>query len=251
MSKRESGDSAMIAPVSAERWRDALKLIIVGAEYAGKTTLVNKIADWRDEMMGQPTPLGIVRYHDHFTLPWVGHWDEIAQEDLDKFMSLGPELKEMFQRYQFYYHLMPTLYRDTDHILVGFHIEEAVYAPLYYGYGHKGEYGDRESFCRHIETDILEQASDTVLVLLKASPEVIRERMRAAPHERATLKDEDVEHVLERFEYHYGHSHLRYKFALDTSEATPDETLAAFIESYTPHLSERDQLRIQTRRALG
>ena len=152
-----------------------MRLIIVGAEYTGKTTLVEKIVDWRDEVMGPPTPKGIVRYHDHFTLPWVGHWDEISEEDLAKFMSLGPELKEMFQRYQFHYHLMPQLYRDTDHIMVGFHIEEAVYAPLYYGYGRAGEYGDRESLVRHIETDIIEAAPDTVLVLLKASPEVVRE----------------------------------------------------------------------------
>ena len=226
---------------------DAVRLIIVGSEYTGKTTLVEKIVDWRDDVMGPPTPKGIVRYHDHFTLPWVGHWDEISEEDLAKFMSLGPELKEMFQRYQFHYHLMPQLYRDTDHIMVGFHIEEAVYAPLYYGYGREGEYGDRESFCRHIETDILEAAPDTVLVLLKASPEVIRERMKTATHARAVLRDEDVEHILERFEYHYGHSHLRYKFTLDTSSATPDETLQEFIENYIPHMSERDQLRIQTR----
>ena len=90
-----------------------------------------------------------------------------------------------------------------------------------------------------------------MLVLLKATPEVIRERMRTAPHSRTVLRDEDVEHVLERFEYHYGHSLLRYKFTLDTSDATPDETLREFIESYVPHMSERDQLRIQTRRNLA
>ena len=164
-----------------------------------------------------------------------------------KFMSLGPELKEMFQRYQFHYHLMPQLYRDSDHIMIGFHIEEAVYAPLYYGYGRKGEYGDRESFARHVETDIIEAAPDTVLVLMKATPEAIRERMRTAPHARTVLRDEDVEHVLERMEFHYGHSLLRYKFTLDTTDATPDETLEEFIENYVPHMSERDELRIQTR----
>ena len=209
-----------------------MRLIIVGSEYAGKTTLVEKIVDWRDEVMGPPTPKGIVRYHDHFTLPWVGHWDEISEEDMAKFMSLGPELKEMFQRYQFHYHLMPQLYRDSDHIMIGFHIEEAVYAPLYYGYGREGEYGDRESFARHIETDIIEAAPDTV---------------RTAPHARTVLRDEDVEHVLERMEYHYGHSLLRYKFTLDTTDATPDETLQEFIENYVPHMSERDELRVQTR----
>ena len=43
-----------------------MRLIIVGSEYTGKATLVEKIVDWRDEVMGPPTPKGIVRYHDHF-----------------------------------------------------------------------------------------------------------------------------------------------------------------------------------------
>ena len=176
-----------------------MRLILVGSEYAGKTTLVNEIVEWRNQVMGPPTPLGVVEYHDHFTLPWVGHWDEISEEDLVKFMALGPELKEMFQRYQFSYHLSQTLYDDTDHILIGFHIKDAVYAPRYYGYGGKGGYGDRESFARHIETEIIEKAPDTVLVLLKATPEVIRERIKTSPHTRPVLKDKDVDEVLDQF----------------------------------------------------
>ena len=228
-----------------------MRLIIVGSEYAGKTTLVKEIVKWRDEVMGPPTPAGIVPYHDHFTLPWVGHWDEISEEDLEKFMALGPELKEMFQRYQFAYHLSPWAYRDTDHILVGFHIEDAVYAPLYYGYGRKGEYADRESFARHIEPEILEQGPDTVLVLVKATAEVIVERMRNKPHARGVLKEKDIETVLERFQYHYDHSLLRYRFTLDTSDATVEETLRQFVESMEPHLSQDDRMRIQTHSALG
>ena len=41
----------------------------------------------------------------------------------------------MFQRYVIEYHLGTSFYEYPDHGLVGFHIEEAVYAPLYYGYG--------------------------------------------------------------------------------------------------------------------
>ena len=44
-----------------------MRLILVGSEYSGKSTLVKKIVEWRDRLMGQPTPLGIVQYHDHFT----------------------------------------------------------------------------------------------------------------------------------------------------------------------------------------
>ena len=59
-----------------------MRLIIVGCEYSGKTTLVNEIVKWRNELMGPPTPKGIVEFHDHFTLPWVGHWDEISEKDM-------------------------------------------------------------------------------------------------------------------------------------------------------------------------
>ena len=31
-----------------------MRLIIVGPEYAGKTTLVEKIVDWRDEVIDEP-----------------------------------------------------------------------------------------------------------------------------------------------------------------------------------------------------
>ncbi|MCL0099501.1 hypothetical protein M1O55_01365 [Dehalococcoidia bacterium] len=222
-----------------------MRLIIVGSEYAGKTTLANEIVKWRNSVMGPPTPLGIVEYHDHFTLPWVGHWDEISDEDLEKFMELGPELKEMFQRYQFSYHLSPMLYRDTDHILIGFHIEEAVYAPRYYGYGKKGEYGDRESMVRHIEAEIIERAPDTVLILVKSKPEVIKERMRKYPHTRTVLREEDVDETVDLFEEHYNHSLLRYRFVLDTSEATVDQTREEFVEKIAPLLSDSDRLRIQ------
>ena len=227
-----------------------MRLIIVGCEYAGKTTLVEEIVKWRNEVMGQPTPLGIVQYHDHFTLPWVGHWDEISEEDLKKFMELGPELKEMFQRYQFDYHLGPQLYRDSDHILVGFHIEEAVYAPRYYGYGRTGEYGDRASLARHMDLEIMQRAPDTVLIHVKASPEVIRERMRTEPHERTVLKEEDVDAVLDEFQYHFSHSLLRYRMTLDTSEATVEQTKAEFVEQIGPHLSDADRLRMQAHSAL-
>ena len=96
----------------------------------------------------------------------------------------------------------------------------------------------------------MERADDTVLVLLQASPEVIRDRMRSDPHDRTVVKDEDVGKVLERFEYHFNHSLLRYKFSLDTSTSSPDQTLEEFVAKYLPHLTQRDQLRIQTRQSI-
>ena len=149
----------------------------------------------------------------------------------------------MFTRYQFAYHLSPQLYRDSDHILVGFHIEEAVYAPLYYGYGKAGEYGDRESMARGIEKEIIEQGPDTVIIHVKATADEIRRRMREAPHERGVIQEKDIEHILERFQYHYGHSLLRYRFELDTTTATVEETMEEFVEKIGPLISDRDRLR--------
>ena len=57
----------------------------------------------------------------------------------------------MFQRYIIEYHLQPAFYADPDHNMAGFHIEEAVYAPLYYGYGGKGEYAERTTLARAAE----------------------------------------------------------------------------------------------------
>ena len=227
-----------------------MRLILVGSEYAGKTTLADEIVKWRNRVMGPPTPLGIVEYHDHFTLPWVGHWDEIPEEDLKKFKELGPQLKEMFSRYQFSYHLTDELYADTDHILIGFHIEDAVYAPRYYGFGGAGEYGDRSSFARHIEAVIMDKAPDTVLVHVKATAEVIKERMKSNPHARTVLREEHVEEVLKEIEYHFDRSLLRNRITLDTSEATVEQTISAFIKDMEPHLSMADRLRIQTRSIL-
>lgn len=222
-----------------------MRLILVGCEYSGTTTLAEEIVKWRNKIMGPPTPLGIVEFHDHFTPPWFGHWDEIPDDDLKKYMDLGPKLKEMFTRYQFSYHLTPLLYRDSDHILLGFHIEEAVYAPLYYGYGGAGEYGDRESMARGVETEIFEQAPDTVIIHVKASADVIRQRMKDNPHERTVVKGEDIDHILERFQYHFSHSLLRYRFELDTTEATVEETLKEFVTKIGPLMSDKDRLRMQ------
>ena len=226
-----------------------MRLILVGCEYAGTTTLAEEIVKWRDKVMGPATPLGIVTYHDHFTPPWFGHWDEIPDEDLKKYMDLGLPSRDV--------HPLPVrlpplaqLYRDSDHILVGFHIEEAVYAPLYYGYGRASEYGDRESMARSIEKEIIEQGPDTVIVHVKASADVIRKRMRESPHERGVIEEKDIEHILERFQYHYGHSLLRYRFELDTTTATVEETMCEFVEKIEPFLSDRDRLRMQARALL-
>ena len=222
-----------------------MRLIVVGCEYAGKTTLIKEIAAWKDQTMGPPIPLGMPPFHDHFTFPNITH-EELSEEECKQVMALSPRLKSLIQNHQILYHLNSAFYGDHDNIMVGFHIENAVYGPLYYGYG---EGGVASAIARNVEGHIMETARDTVLLYLKASPQVIAERMREAPHPRGVLKEKDIKQVLQRFEEECKASILRYKITLDTTEATVSETLGRFVEQVLPHLRETDFLRIQNRRS--
>jgi len=44
---------------------------------------------------------------------------------------------------------------------------------------------------------------------------------------------------------------IRKKITLDTSESTPEETLAEFVASYRPLMSERDRTRMLAFQALS
>jgi len=103
--------------------------------------------------------MGLGSFHDHWKIPHVsnftvpateeerertiaehphardGDWSRtgLIEEKQQMVLGLSPKLKEMFQRYHLQYHLHPSFYSDPDHIMVGAHIEEAIYAPLYFG----------------------------------------------------------------------------------------------------------------------
>ena len=223
-----------------------MRLIITGCEYTGKTTLATKVGKWIERTMGPPIPQGMPPFHDHFTFPNINHGD-LTDEECEQVSALSPRLKELIQNHQMIYHLNPSFYRDHDNIMVGFHIEDAVYGPLYYDYGHDGS---RSFFATLIDSHIIDKAPYTVLVLLKASPVAIAERLRRNPHPRGVLQEKDIPHVLDRFDEEVGSSVLRYKLTLDTTETTPDETLDQFVEQIVPHLEESDRTRILARRAL-
>ena len=220
-----------------------MKLILVGCEYTGKTTLQLSISAWLQRITGSHRPF----FHDHFALP-SGERPPINSqypvEIQEEVMALSPKLKEMFQRYIIEYHLGSSFYEYPDHGLVGFHIEEAVYAPLYYGYGGPGEYADRRVMARSIEAHIMEKAPDTILVLLKASVEVIAKRMCENPRPMCLLQEQDIGYVLGRFEEEYSHSLIRKRFVLDTGEGTIEDTFSEFVTNVQPLLTDEDRLRI-------
>ena len=246
-----------------------MRLIIAGCEYSGTTTLSQTFGEWGTANM-EGGRWGPNEYHDHWKLPHVANFsppapDEVAsvvacypdakdgdytrtglsQEERAQIMALSPKLKEMLQRYHLQYHLHPSFYAQDDHIMVGAHIDEGIIAPLYFGYGGGGQYADRRPSMRHYEEQILELAPDTILVLVTASAEAIRQRMKDNPHLEGALQDADVERVLERHEEEYADSLLLHKTRLDTSSATIEESTDEIIEKITALMPEKDRQRIR------
>lgn len=116
-------------------------------------------------------------------------------------------------------------------ILGGYHIEEAVYGPRYYYPGRAVGYA------REVETKL---PSDTILVLLTATPDVIRDRMQATPHTYQLVQSDEIEEVQRQFEQEFGASWIRRKVRLDTSDFPPEEILDRFLDVIRPSLSTRD-----------
>ena len=84
-----------------------MRLIITGCEYAGKTTLANGIARWKEAAMGPPIPPGMPGFHDHFALPDINHGD-LTDEEAEQVWALSPRLKMLVQNHQVVYHLNPS-----------------------------------------------------------------------------------------------------------------------------------------------
>ena len=225
-----------------------MNLYLVGCEYAGKTTLTKQISDWTGETMGEP-----VKFHDHFTIPT----QEFSSPAARQYKGAHPQIKEMLQRLMIEYHASSAFYDHVHHNVVGAAIEDAVYAPLYYGYGGKesgapgrSPEGQRTTYARVTESRIMKRCPNVVLVLVKASPEVIRGRRRENPTvepgepTRGVVKAEDVEFVLKRFEEEFDAALIENKITLDTTSATEEETFAEFVEKHEPFMTEGDRERI-------
>ena len=238
-----------------------MNIILIGCEFAGKTTLANEIVEWSERTLGSSS-----HFHDHFTIPS----SELGPEAAASYKAAHPQVKEMFQRFMMDYHISEGFYSSPDHNLMGLHIEEAVYAPLYYGYGGpnsaapvRSPEGQRTKHARSIERHILERAPQAVLVLVKASADVIKQRLRTDAYPdsetttgqkkskpfgeptRGVVEEGDVELVLTRFEEEFEASLLRNKMALDTTSATVEETFAEFVDQVQPFLSDVDRRRIE------
>ena len=223
-----------------------MRLVIAGCEYSGTSTLTFAIDDWMRETIGVRFPL----IHDHWKLPDTsGHPQaDMSEDERRQVLALSAELKEMTQRHSLYYHIQANSWNGPDWMAIGLHIDDGVYGPMYYGYGGDGQDHDRKVVGQQVESSILRFAPDTVLVHVKASAEVIESRMKENPHPHSPVKAGDIPELLERYERACARSLFRHKIALDTSEATVEESVAEFAQKIEPFLTEADRSRILTHR---
>jgi thymidylate kinase len=225
-----------------------VKIILAGIEYVGTTTMANSLRAWKNEAMGEPSNKGPI--HDHFKLPHTsGHPDDTTPEEQQQILNLSPKLKEMYHRYSIYYHLHH--YAQADELTVGLHIEEAIYARRYFGYGRKGEPFDREVVFDQIERRIKQITSDPIIIVhMTADADVILRRMSelsgSPQHSHSPLLEEDVPEVMSEYERLIARSDIGPKIHVDTSTDTVGETLGKIVELMEPHFTEHDRERIRS-----
>lgn len=223
-----------------------MHLIIIGCEYTGKTTLAAEIQQWMEKSMGGCES----SFHDHF-FPWdpadTSPKAKRIEVDLKLLTLNDPQVVEKYTRYVTYYHTNPSFYAKQDHCVVNWYYGDTVYGPLYYGFGGPGEVGDRQVMARKYDSMIVQNAPDTVLVLMKADADVIRRRRSAMAQPQPFPREEDIELVQGLFESEFESSLIGRRIVLDTSStATAQETLGKFVEQIQPHLAAADRERIRT-----
>ncbi len=218
-----------------------MRLILVGFEYVGTTTLAFAIDDWLDATMGVRFSL----IHDHWKIPHTsGHPDDSTPDEQALLLKATPKFKEMHQRHSLYYHVQANGFDNPDSMMIGAHIEDAVYAPMYFGYGTQGSAHDREVVMHQWERTILRFTEDTVLVHVSADTDVIGQRMHDDPHENQVIAEGDIDKVKARFAELVDWSLLGNKITVDSSVSVAD-TMAEFVRKIEPFLTDADRSRMR------
>ena len=229
-----------------------MRLLLVGCEYAGARTLARALIEWSRETMdafaGVPDEYLV---HDHFLMPKISHPPEFTDEEHEQILALSPRVKEMIQRHNIFYHI-PFSTAGADSMMIGLHIEDNVYGPLYFDYLVDLDPDDPIMATRNMfEPWINQFAPETVLVLVKASPDAIRDRMAKRPHKRGVLQHGDIEFVLRRFDEEFDQSALPNKLVIDTTDTTVEGSVAEFASRIGPFLTDRDRQRMTSKNAGG
>jgi shikimate kinase len=186
-----------------------LKLILIGCEYTGKSTLAQKLVSW-----GKTHDM---QFHldDHFTIPD----SSLPDEDRKTMLTLSPQFKERFQRFQDVYHVR-ILRKYRDAIEVGFYSENTIY---------------------RLEKEL---PNETILVLLTASPSEILQRMKDNPHLYQVIKQKDVPELLEKFEEEFQSTTIHAKIKIDTTNLTPNQVLEELLTKVRCYLPSDDLIRL-------
>ena len=234
-----------------------MRLILTGIEYAGKRTLGIEISRWWAQQTGEdflePPHLS---FHDHFTLPHVvhtmGHEDHREKTEME-LLNANPGLQQLMQIYNINNKFTRGYLEMPDLFLIDWYYSDAVYAPIYYGYGGPGQYADRQMIARRFDAEVNELMPDMILVLMKASTETIEERVKEAKspfpsrHEHTYFDVKDTQTVSDRFEEQFDNSLITNKFVLDTTTNTLKESLQQFKHQIKPFITSKDRLRLLSR----
>ena len=93
-----------------------MKILLLGCEYSGTTTLAQNIFDWGQNTMGANFGL----FHDHWKIPHVtGHWpidteSFATHQEQAELLQLNPKMKEQMQRHNLYYHIQPGAFKKGE-----------------------------------------------------------------------------------------------------------------------------------------
>lgn len=219
-----------------------MRLILVGCEYVGTTTLAHAIDDWMDQKMGVRFSL----IHDHWKVPHTsGHPDDSTPEEQEWLLQATPKFKEMHQRHSLYYHVQAGTFDHDDGMVVGGAIEDGVYGPMFFGYGGPDHRLDRETVQHQWERTILKFTDETVLVHVTADSEVIKKRLNDDPHENMVISEGDIDRVKTRFAELVDWSIIPHKITLDNSGPV-EQTMAEFERKIEPLLTDHDRTRMST-----
>ena len=104
-------------------------------------------------------------------------------------MALSPRPRRCSSATASRTHGQPDALRNPDYVAIGLHIENAIYAPIYFDYYVGDQAWARRAGDGHVEETILEFAPDTLLVLVKAAADTIASRMTESPHYNSALRN--------------------------------------------------------------
>ena len=223
-----------------------MQIILAGCEYSGTTTLGLELQKWATNKLGLAP-----QYHDHWKIPEISCYPPglpsatLTESDKNHILSLSPKLKEMIQRQSIIYH-MPDKIDDSDFIYIGFHYEDTVYCDRYFSYGGETEVqgGSRTNYSRILEQKLLSGAPDIIVIHVTCNSETIKKRMESDPHPYQIIKSQDIDDVLNNFEYEFNKS-LLSPLKLDTTNKSITQSTNELIKLVESALSENDKIRIQ------